>query len=176
MSNGRRPMSAVPASPAMIPRHGTALGGLLVALAVVLLGPGVMPLREACGQAPPGFSAKTSGNVTLQVPDDWQADRFRAEDEGGWFLGNQFAPDASFTIVRDTALEQLAAGLTVEKKSEVAVSGQPADRVLGKVESPIRRGKRILVVLKRPIPNVGLVAFDCFATDEKWATCEPLFE
>ena len=139
--------------------------------------PGTSPIPETPPyEPPPGWLKETAGNVTLFVPEPWEPVPFLASDEGRWFKGNEDSPDATFAVIRDRGLDDLVREMTVQRRTQTTIAGQPADSCIGTIQGEGRQGKRMVIVPRQQGAGLAPVAFECFAKEDAWAAAEPVFQ
>lgn len=123
---------------------------------------------------PAGWQEITKGNLTLELPRDWQPFGSSAPDEGRWRTGAG-AASGSLRIVRDRPFERLKTGMAVTTKEATTLAGRAATRHTGVVGEGVSQRQAIAVVQDTPAADGSLLAIVCEAPVDRWSDLEPAF-
>jgi hypothetical protein len=143
-------------------------------------GPATPPPESPAAEAPPkipaGWVTKTIAGVTLSVPPDWKASDLAAADEGLWCKGPVLSPNAAFSLVRDTPLDELSRGGKLQREGELRLGRLSGQRYTVEVQRGERPEKGLIVIVKLAGATNGTVALTGFAPATEWETYRPLLE
>ena len=121
---------------------------------------------------PSDWQAIRAGNVTFRLPADWSASPFNSADEGRWFRGKELFPDASFSLHRDTTVEEVRRNTTLRDRVATRVSGLAATQYL--VERTELAAEKGMVVAVLDTEGTTPVVFALFAPSGKFEELEPV--
>jgi hypothetical protein len=122
---------------------------------------------------PADWRPAQAGSIQFQLPPDWKASTYNNADEGQWFKGKELFPDASFSVHRDTTVEDARRGATLRERTEIRVGGQPATQYLvERTDSFAEKGMVVGVV-----DHTGTtVVFSAFAPAAKFEEVAPVLQ
>jgi len=122
---------------------------------------------------PPGWVTQTRAGVTVSFPPDWKSSSLAAADEGLWCLGAALSPVASFSVVRDTPIEEIARGI-VRPDGKTRLGATECERYSVERQRGERLEKGVLVVVPRGTAVGGSLTLAGFAPADKWEQYGPL--
>ena len=107
---------------------------------------------------------KTFGRLTFEVPSDWKDTPGEGDIQKIWSKGDPNNPEAVFSVVQTTNLDEILGGLKMDSKQPATVGGKSAVCYTGTPKE--ETGKGILIVLNEKEPGGGTLALIGFFHNE----------
>lgn len=119
---------------------------------------------------PADWRPAQAGSIQFQLPPDWKASTYNNADEGHWFKGKELFPDASFSVYRDTTVEEVRRDAVLRDRGEIRVGGRSATQYLVERTDSIAEKGLIVAVDEQ---GGAMVVLSAFAPTDKYEEFAP---